>query len=968
MITYMKELYPELNESDFEKYIVPILGELDKLPVFNADGLKNVKSIVEREDYPYHNCCKIISKCIWDRFWNSELDQYILDLQTFRNISCEALSQLIFSYLIRSFAKQIKNIPEGNRNSKEMYDYYNSLLISTHFRDFANDYPVVWGRCYNAVKNRVNAIIETIKLIQMNRLELEKEFNIKRDSKIKDMKFGGDTHNKGSAVSIITFECGNKIIFKPRSVSCEQAYSRLIDKINNFISPKMSAMKAIDHGYYGFTSFVDMKDNYSDMYQAGRLACLMYFLNATDMHYSNILWSNDGPVPIDLETLFHPARVREGILQSPKSAYRYLETSVFATGILPLILSSKNNNGSVDVGFTGIRDEYSSSPFKNYDIIDGFSSDIRVVWKESKVDNRLSEDKELAAYIHDRCEKIVSGFKDLFMQIFARKDEFCDIVLECFEDSKIRYIQNMTYRYIQLLRCLVDSEPAKNIEISRALLSRVAILDTSSDNNIVVSECEQLWRGDVPYFYVKFNGNELFNEDKVISNITMSPKDEFILKMNKLSEKELDKQIELIRLAFLAKLADTHEESKVMECDIKKSLDLYNKNKVEESKIKDIIRWFANELVDSSFDDRYAHLPMTWIGPVVKYSNPAWTPGVLGYDLYAGRVGPALALTAASKVLGDDSFKEVAYNVFERSAKIFQAKTYELRNVLISGTGAFSGVSGLVWSLGAAGNIINNNEWTNASDNAWDLLPDFMTVDKPDFFDMIMGSSASIVMRYRVQKNWKLSEENINKCVELAKLKIANSLPNTTSGLAHGYSHLLWFFSIIAQKEHSQNVEDIIKQIDEIIREKYTCNGYIQVYCGATDKVSSSWCNGLAGVLIAYYESYKANVLPAKRVIDIINQLKEIPLSSIPIICHGSLGICEAIEYVSKDFYEYTQGFLSNMKATICNPEYIFSYYKEGKGRYPLSPGLMAGKAGALLYLCKEVDSTINSSPLTFGI
>ena len=35
--------------------------------------------------------------------------------------------------------------------------------------------------------------------------------------------------------------------------------------------------------------------------------------------------------------------------------------------------------------------------------------------------------------------------------------------------------------------------------------------------------------------------------------------------MKQLSDKELNRQLELIRLAFLAKLADTHEEIKVIE-------------------------------------------------------------------------------------------------------------------------------------------------------------------------------------------------------------------------------------------------------------------------------------------------------------------------------------------------------------------------------------------------------------------
>src|SRR5699024_7200132 len=103
-------------------------------------------------------------------------------------------------------------------------------------------------------------------------------------------------------------------------------------------------------------------------FQAGRLACLMFLLNASDMHYSNILWTNEGPLPIDLETLFHPSRIRTGIPESKKSAYYALEKSVYGTGVLPISLGTKSGSGSVDVGFTGIRDKNSVSPFKLFNI------------------------------------------------------------------------------------------------------------------------------------------------------------------------------------------------------------------------------------------------------------------------------------------------------------------------------------------------------------------------------------------------------------------------------------------------------------------------------------------------------------------------------------------------------------------------------------------------------------------------
>lgn len=972
MITYMKELYPELTQSDFYEYIAPLSDCMSSLPVYCSDYIKNAEPKENQELYPYHNPCMMIAINIWDSVWNTELDKYILDSQSFRNASCERLSQLAFSYLIRCFAEHIKTIPEQYGSPTDIYKYYTQELMNSGFKEFSNTYDVAWGRCNNLLMNKVTAIKDSIRLTQEHRSELEVEFDIPFTSLLVSMELDGDTHNNGSAVSIITFEGGKKIVLKPRSVSGELAYANLVHELNSFIYPKMLALKAIDYGNYGFTSFIETENKKSDMIEAGRLACLMYFLNATDMHYSNILWTKDGPVPIDLETLFHPARVRKGIAESKKSAYRALETSVYGTGVLPLILSSKTNPGSVDVGFTGTRDQNSVSPFKSFNIVDGFTSKIKVIWNRQEINNKLSDDKDLEAFIYERCELVVEGFTDLFMQIFKEKDRFVKAVLESFCNAKLRYIHNMTYRYVQILRCLVDAEPSRNRDTAHALLLRIGILGTSSKPNIILSECKQLWNGDIPYFYVKFDGTEVFSENEVISQVALSPQSEFLSKMEQLTERDMVRQIELIRLAFLAKLADPHSEGRI---DFEELSTVKYKNvksllnNTQTSKEIEIINWFSNSLIESNLDDRYNHLPKTWVGPVVRFGNPGWTPGVLGYDLYAGRVGPALALAASGRVLSNEKAMEVAYGVFEKSAQILEAKTFELRNVLASGIGAFSGVSGLLWALCAASDLTGNKRWREIAVSSWSLLPSPMTVKNTEFFDMIMGPSASIIMRYRTQTDWKLDQEAINQCILLAYSKINANNPKTTSGLAHGLGHLLWFFALIAQRQPSRELEKLIIEIDSIIKNKFTNeDGIIQTYSGGIDKVSSSWCNGLAGLLIAYYEAYKAICLPQESVINIINQLKQIPLSCIPIICHGSIGIIEALQYVSQSFSAQTSDILFKLETTFCSPENIFNYFNEGISRYPLSPGLMAGKAGALLHLCRSLDPTMKASPLTLGI
>ncbi|MEH6930574.1 lanthionine synthetase LanC family protein, partial [Priestia megaterium] len=521
------------------------------------------------------------------------------------------------------------------------------------------------------------------------------------------------------------------------------------------------------------------------------------------------------------------------------------------------------------------------------------------------------------------------------------------------------------------------AEPSKNIDMAHTLLSRTGILSLTSDTNLTLSECKQLWNGDVPYFHIDFKGKEIIHEDEVVAYISESPESGFISKMKNLTETELTRQTKLIRLAFVAKLADPHadgklkieetESTKIDKLESKTSYDAENNDSLGK---EEIISWFSNSLTDTILDDRYAHLPKTWIGPVARFGGQGWTPGVLGYDLYSGRIGPALALAVAGKLSRDERAVAASYDVFEKSAKILGDRSFELRNVLLSGTGAFSGVSGLLWALFAAGNIFGKERWKEIAIDSWPILHRSLEAEDAHFFDMISGKSGSIVMRYQTDKDFKLSDDFINKIISLAYSIINNNDLKTTTGFAHGYGQLIWFLARVNQKQKNNEINRLVKKIDGIIRDKHTNNdGIIEVYKDEDGMhVSSSWCNGLAGLLIAYYEAYKSNILPRESVLNLIKQLKQIPISRVPILCHGSLGILEALQHVSGLFPKETEDILMQINTTFCSPEYIFNYYKNGQGRYPLSPGLMSGKSGALLHLCKSLDSEIKVSPLTFEI
>src|SRR5207245_83246 len=79
--------------------------------------------------------------------------------------------------------------------------------------------------------------------------------------------------------------------------------------------------------------------------RTGALLAVFYSLNATDLHFENLIACRDYPVPVDLETLFHPPL--PGAVQSLPVA-----DSVLNSGLLPRV-RWRDTTGGVDISALG---------------------------------------------------------------------------------------------------------------------------------------------------------------------------------------------------------------------------------------------------------------------------------------------------------------------------------------------------------------------------------------------------------------------------------------------------------------------------------------------------------------------------------------------------------------------------------------------------------------------------------------
>lgn len=968
MVVFDRRLYPELTDSECQELVGPLL-------VMVASFLGGNQGFVEVEDegffsesYPFEALCKSLSRALWNDGWDNTLSPILSDSRRFAEACCDELAQQAYHYLLRSFIDDINSARSANCSPEEGYSLYIKRVIKDSFRSFSAKYTIGWSRCLNAMRLKVASINEAVSLIQKHRDSLSDNFAIPQELKIVEIHQAGDTHNCGRAVTVVEFEDGKKVVFKPRSVSGERGYHRLTNKLRKMGLATLPAIRAIDFGTYGFTEYVDYVDARGDLVTVGKLAALFYFLDAVDMHYSNIFWTSAGPVPVDLESLFHPARLRRGKQESSRSAYRELERSVYGTGILPRVITSSKNPGSIDVGFASTSQRNGNAPFKAMRIKNAFRDDIQATWASNPAsDGSLLDGDSYESKVRSDCSQIETGFKEFFSAVLQHQDAFIEAVETSFADLQLRYIHCPTIQYTQILQSLTGSGATKDPDLVIGLLARISIPSVTSDFDLVKSECRQLWNGDIPYFSLRFNEKTVFGENSEICSVTQSPRELFRQKVESSSETELKAQLRILRLAFVAKLADPHSLQRFSFANNGESAVATTPQFVDgEFSASEVLRRLALPLAERVLDDRFDHLPRTWIGPVARFGSAEWSPGVLGYDLYAGRVGPALALAQAGKQLNNSLLLQPAYEVFGRSAEILNSSSFELRSLLSAGCGGYSGIPGLFWSLNAAGRCLGERSWVEISNKSWDILASDLGHMTTDSFDMINGTSSAIIMQLKSTGTFPYDESIIASWASIAMRRIEQRAQDLTVGLAHGLAHIIWFFSEIAKVCPTVECHKLVQYADTLISDNYrNRDGMFQSYADPTrDSFSLSWCNGHAGLLLAYASAAEANIETKVHCSEILRQIVSDSVSLIPVLCHGGLGVLEALRTVGR-LYPDAQRTYDVLAASAFTEMGILSFFEQEEGRYALSPGLMCGRAGAILYLANKHSSDHKLSVLS---
>jgi lantibiotic modifying enzyme len=515
--------------------------------------------------------------------------------------------------------------------------------------EFFTEYPVLARQLVVRTQTAVEATWELCERWYGDRLRLARGGAVD-GGRIESIQLGlGDRHG-GRSVGMVTLTGGVRWVYKPRPLAAHVQFNALVAWLNRAVPGlDLRTLTVQDRGDYGWVEFIEPTDCADtaglDRYyrRLGVLAALLNALDATDVHFENLIAAEDQPVLVDMETLFHQGIRATGPL-ADDPAQRALDASVHRLGLLSMPVSTAA--GSVD--FAGLGgDPVAVSPYPSATWEDDGTDTMRVVRRHMEFtggQNRPTIAGEAADPLR-HADALTHGFRVGYQALVTHRAEVRDL-LERFADTPVRIVARATQTYAtlltegnhpDLLRDALDQDRHFSLLwVQTVVQPRLAAL--------VREETADLWAGDIPIFMTRPGTRDLWTSrgHRLEDQFDHSGLDRARAKLGSMGGADQSRQEWVIRAALT--MARTTPTAPVA---VTPTPGAYLAG----------ARQIAERLVELAIRDGEGRAG--WLGAGLV-DETTWRMGVLGWDFYGGSTGVALFLDAAGRLLGEPAYRDLA--------------------------------------------------------------------------------------------------------------------------------------------------------------------------------------------------------------------------------------------------------------------------------------------------------------------
>ncbi|MEM7356134.1 MAG: type 2 lanthipeptide synthetase LanM family protein, partial [Acidobacteriota bacterium] len=467
----------------------------------------------------------------------------------------------------------------------------------------------------------------------------------------------------------------------------------------------------------------------------GALVTLLYVLNASDIHYENILASGEHPVLVDLETLFLP-RITDRPSGSELTFLEAMKRSVLAPGILPHRGRASHGEGVTDLsGMTDGEGQKTAVPMLQ--AVDLATDRMRFehVYRDIPgADNmpRLADHRVVAS---DYSDAICAGFERAYRLLMRHRTTLLadSGPIAAFAGCEMRLVFRPTRVYAALL--FESFHP----DVLRDALEREMLLDSlwhAVDEGpfmvrLLQAEKHDLLNVDVPIFNTRVDSTTLFDSqggpiDGVIADSGLTVVRQIVAA---LGERDLERQLWLVR----ASLA---------------TLDLATTRNFERSPMvlhRDPQPAAENHLLTAADEVARAlrHLAYTDSERAGWYTfeyleHPHWTLQYAGPTLYDGLSGIALFLAHHGAVRNDTASTHFASRAIRQVLETVHRAPETLESV-----GAFAGRGSILYTLLHLADLWDDPLLVDAAES---MVPGLLPlIERDEMHDIVGGNAGCLI-------------------------------------------------------------------------------------------------------------------------------------------------------------------------------------------------------------------------------
>jgi type 2 lantibiotic biosynthesis protein LanM len=844
--------------------------------------------------------------------------------------------QLEFDVYRASQQSSLSRILEEANPGLQMQDqYYQAFcrrILEGGWKDFFAEYSVLARIITMLLTNWINNATDFILRLAGDLPEIKSRLAGGVSPGLLTAYKGGisDSHEGGKGVISLKFESGLQLVYKPKNLALEQAWSTLIHWFNEKgLEPDLKPLNVIPRDGYGWVGFVEAAEctsekDVSDFYQRiGALIGIIYLLNGNDCHYENLIASGAYPTLIDLESVMHHKAkpfADEFAESAMTFARKQLGNSVLYTGLLPVWIKGKDGYLYDISGIGGYGNRLTPYQLAKWNHINTDRMELSLAPGIIQDMNNLpvlnGQQQKPSPYT----EEIVAGFRAFYRLVILHRHE---LPIDLFSGKELRFIFRSTRIYGMVEKELMNPKYMRSgIErsIKTEMLTR-AFLHTPPPNPywpVSKSELRQMEALDTPIFYADSDKTDLKDSAGIISaeHMTNIVFDEVRSQIQEMDENDLERQIKLIRAALFFKEASHHSVSDTAETDVQNldGLAAPGKEELVTSAMR-IGRTLQSEAIFSRDGS------CSWV-TAGMIENNRFSIQPMSMFLYDGISGLTLFLSALYAVTADPDIKRLNDAALLTFRQVIDNMHKYKVHAKASNIGIASGVSSVIYALLKMSAFLKDPSFINDAEKVSDILsPE--KIRKDQHFDILSGSAGCILGMLALY-NHSGHAESLEKAILCGEHLLKNVTKNSDgscgwttaekkmlAGFSHGQAGiayaLLKLYEVTGTRAYRDAAMQAIRYENTLYAAEQNNWQDLRAFEERKDNgpvYMSAWCHGAPGIGMARLAA-RHLLNDASADTDIQNAIRETlraarSMAGRDHICCGNMGLADMLLYFAQ--------------------------------------------------------------------